>query len=45
MLIEAAFGDKSHMALNVVVNRNLQDWEVDEYEKMLKTLATVHLSN
>lgn len=30
---------------NIVVNRNLQDWEIDEYEMMHLTLATIQLNN
>lgn len=29
----------------VNVNRNLQDWEIEEYESLLQTLATNHVSN
>lgn len=29
---------------NVEVKRNLQDWEVEEYENLLQTLATILLS-
>lgn len=36
MLIEKALGDDNCSDWTMVVNKNLQDWEVDEYRNLLQ---------
>lgn len=45
MSTKKAFCDESSPVWEVAVNRNLQDWEIGEYEKMFQVLANVHLSS
>lgn len=39
MLINKAFDDENGSDWNIVVNRNLQDLEVEEYENLLQFLS------
>lgn len=45
MLIEKVFDMKNGNSWNIVVNRNLQDWEVEEHENMLSFLEPIRLNN
>lgn len=43
MLVREALGNDSHSAWNVMITRNLKDWEVEEYVNLLHTLTDIQL--
>lgn len=45
MFVEEAFWGDNSREWAVDVSKNLQDWEVEEYEDLLQLLATIHLNN
>lgn len=45
MLIENAYGVGTPSSWEVVVNRNLHDWRLVEYENLLQLLAGIRLSS
>lgn len=45
MLIEKTFDIEKGNGWNIVVNRNLRDWEIEEYEKFLLFLDAIQLNN
>lgn len=45
MLVSDAVDQDSHELWWVTVRRNLQDWEIEKYEFLLQTFATVHVTD
>lgn len=45
MLVKDVVDPVNPRQWNVVVNGNLWDWEIEEYENLLQTLANIHLSD
>lgn len=45
LFVGEAFKDSDNRVRVVVVNRNMQDWEVAEYENFLQLMATVRLNS
>lgn len=43
--VEKTFGDASFFAWEIMASRNLQDWEIEEFEQLLQVLANIQLSS